>query len=114
MSEMVERVARAMTRLQAQRLKSWTIGWNPSDESMTSYVDRHWQEVADFARAAIEAMREPSANMFDAGATELYGVSRVKAIAYAKEDKFDSDGRRAEDVWRAMIDAALSETAKAT
>jgi len=90
MSEMIERVARAIA---ADNVRG----------------NSNWQDWLVEARAAIEAMREPTEKMWDAGAADLYGVSREKAIEYAKEDKFESDGRKADEIWRAMIDAALSD-----
>jgi hypothetical protein len=53
-------------------------------------------------------MREPTSEMWDAGAASLYGHPRYKAKEWAKEEEFESDGIKAEDAWRAMIDAALA------
>lgn len=89
MSGMIERVARA-------------IALASLDPETREAVDPDRWEVADsyhdLARAAIEAMREPTENMLDFGA------------CYEDQDHdiFD-EGDISRDVWRAMIDAALSE-----
>ena len=67
MSEMVERVAKALAGL--------------------SDMDSEWQLFSDQARAAIEAMREPTKAMVEVGDIELPVSSYV--------------------VWQDMIDAAL-------
>lgn len=75
MSEMVGKVARAIAR------KNTGSGIN-------------WPSFVEEARAAIEAMREPTEAMVDAG------VLDVKAdVSF-----FDVN-----ETWQAMIDAALSE-----
>lgn len=90
-AEMVERVARAI----ASKLET-----NPDEmiEDM-SCVGSHpaWTEYEESARAAIEAMREPTEAMRDAG-----GV-----VAGSRRD--DPDCPTAEAVWSAMISAALKE-----
>lgn len=94
MSEMIERVARAIYA---------------SDEFANEKPT--WDEIAEFipeanvhemyrnmACAAIEAMREPTEEMKVAGTSKEYGPSPGYSL-----DAYD-----AEDVWRLMIDAALS------
>ena len=79
MSEMIERVARAI--------------WKKADEQ---YLGTEKMEDCDaIARAAIEAMREPTMEMIAAGA---HGSGE------------DSD-RVAIGAWKEMIDAALSAEA---
>lgn len=77
--DMVEKVARAI----------WTMrmegGWNSYDE----LPDNRKATVRTYARAAIEAMREPTELMFNAG--------------------HDCAGFGVDDGWPAMIDAALAE-----
>lgn len=92
MNEMVERVARA-------------IHARYCDTAMGYVGAEKWENLADWekdfgrglARAAIESMREPTDNMFDAGekAASVYSDRWMMSIA--------------DDVWRAMIDAALSD-----
>lgn len=75
MSEMVERVARAICKAQNQ-------------------TDRKWQEFLPEATSAIEAMREPTYAMAEAGEdSEKVG--------------FAADSAPAELVWKVMVDAAL-------
>jgi len=74
MSEMVERVARA--------LSGWLHG-SPS-----------WESCFPMARAAIEAMREPTEAMVWAG----------------RADHLTVDGEEwSKPIWQAMIDAALED-----
>lgn len=75
MSEMVERVAKAIFKQ--------AIGHEPVGDEMPP----HW---LDHARAAIEAMREPTIVMCEAGETP-------KALAFGSYS-----------TWQAMIDAALA------
>lgn len=87
MSEMVERVARAICartcRLRGIRGKSCPDN-SPCGATRNQLILTDlWPE----ARAAIEAMREPTDGMMDAG--------------------WGQRGERAKDIWRTMIDAAL-------
>lgn len=85
MSEMVERVARAT--YEARPYGDEHAGDLIWDRLEDGWKDRH----RDMARAAIEAMREPTDAMVDA--------------AYGRERTGTERGN-----WRAMIDAALTET----
>lgn len=73
MSEMVERVARAVAEFNE-------FSWEHCAQS-------HW---IDLARAAIEAMREPTEEMIRVGV------------------KYDHECAEADGIYRAMIDAALN------
>ncbi len=84
MSTMIERVARAMRR-------KYNIEIFDRDE------DDGWEFSRDQAVAAIAAMREPLEVMTTAGAQKAAG--------------FASAGNRMCNGYRAMIDAALKETA---
>ena len=77
MSEMIERVARAIC--EAERM-------NP-DDALGGWV--HWR---DAARAAIEAMREATEEMFEMGHSELI------------------EGGDIHSAWHAMIDQALGKS----
>jgi len=59
-------------------------------------TDRHWQHYTNAARAAIEAMREPTERMIAAGAQRASG--------------FASTGNRMCNGYRAMIDKAIQES----
>jgi hypothetical protein len=78
MSDMIERVARAIC--EAERM-------NP-DDALGGWV--HWQEAA---RAAIEAMREPSEEMLFAGHRAIKAPDRMLPSRAA---------------WLAMIDVAVT------
>lgn len=77
MSEMVERVARA-------------IAGEAFAESHEGDAESEWQKVKHLARAAIEALREPTEEM------EWLG-----------DDAHDPHVRNASEIWQTMIDAAL-------
>lgn len=79
MSEMVERVARAIYETEPFLNQGEVVAW----ERLTSWGKR---DSLVFARAAIEAMREPTAGMVEA--TEGWDSHRV--------------------AWQLMIDAALT------
>lgn len=79
---MVERVARAINVL--------TMSWSDDDEM----VVRAQNKVREQARAAIEAMREPTDEMVDAGYHRAKPYLGTETMAQA---------------YRAMITAALGE-----
>lgn len=85
-SEMVERVAGALHAAHAE------VGW-PADECET--CDK-------LARAAIEAMREPTEAMIRAGEPVVYDC-------YSLEPGEGLDENPALPTWQAMIDAALQD-----
>jgi hypothetical protein len=82
MSEMVERVARALCR-------SAALG-DPGQ----AYIDANWPNYSTAARAAIEAMREPTEAMIGAGRGAL--------------PNFCPEDSDALVCWQDMIDAALA------
>jgi hypothetical protein len=93
MSEMIERVARAIAR--------GRHGLGDSEKENALAVDYHWQKYVMDARAAIEAMREPSKEMMRAMFEAMF------------EAKFD--GTSAPMIgagFEAAIDAALQEPTK--
>lgn len=82
---MIERVARALFD---ELNKSIEVdGWRRDWESCGTYLRDCFREAA---RVAIEAMREPTTEMWSAGQREVYEGS-------------------ARDAWAAMIDAALGK-----
>lgn len=62
--------------------------------------DVSYNDCWDMARAAIAAMREPTSKMIDAGDTTIYPHRDMERA---------TEGRLADQPWRAMIDAALKE-----
>lgn len=89
--EMVERVARAINPIMAD-LADMMIGKGAPRENVLELLP------LDQARAAIEAMREPTAAMCEAG-FPFWGGSYLKHVV---RDLIPN-------LWRAMIDAALNE-----
>lgn len=88
MTSMVERVGRALAKEEG-------YAYDPEP------YDRR-------ARAAIAAMRDPTETMTEAGAVKAGGATKEQAIEWAKLDKFESRQEECEDIFSAMIDAALS------
>lgn len=84
MSEMIERVARAICKAECQE-----IGCGECRQPCSE-----WKSCGTMARAAIEAIREPTTAMVAKGA-EWIVLPKGMAEAQAK------------DMFRAMIDAAL-------
>lgn len=64
-----------------------------------------WEEDIAAARAAIEAMREPTEVMLPERGVRVGFFSDADGI----EDNMYVDKDEARDVWRAMVDAALNE-----
>lgn len=92
MSEMVERVAQALFDRECQRAKLRGRSSHHKEGTLVvnmppSYRDDYLSD----ARAAIEAMREPTEGMAD-------------QIIYSQLETI----QQGEDLWRAMIDAALA------
>lgn len=85
MSEMIERVARALAS------HHWYMSGN-DPEKEGAVIDRRWRNFEPQARAAIEAMCEP---------TEAMLASGSRSIFHSDKD-WESNA-----CWRAMIDAAL-------
>jgi hypothetical protein len=88
--KMVERVARAILA----DIKSCDSYVMPHADTGLMTVDGHF-DIADLARAAITALREPTEAMIRAGRIEIDG------------DDLGGSDAVARDAWRAMIDAAL-------
>lgn len=92
MSEMIDRVAKAICDAENGIWNSLIGDWH-------TRISR--EKYSAMARAAIEAMREPTVAMEDApyeASLDIYW-------------SYNADGRpgSSEDVWRIMVDAALKE-----
>jgi hypothetical protein len=95
-TNMIEKVARAMMRLaQEQRNAVWDATNRPHLKRDPEAVSDGWQIFEREARAAIEAMKEPDADML------ADGMDR-----YARHDDAEED---VDGIYRAMISAALKE-----
>lgn len=94
MSEIVERVARAMAAAITKQPRSGaTFDKTPSLMIADDDSNSFW-ELLPVARAAIEAMREPTQDMTDAAVSSPIGDD-------------EADGHN--EAWRSMIDAALGQ-----
>lgn len=90
MSEMVERAARKLAG-------QWMVDDGYGEDSRASAErGEMWKNFRKSARLAIEAMREPTGAMLTAGRINLGGT-----------DELHID--EAEEVWRKMIAAALTD-----
>lgn len=87
---MIERVARAIC----------SANWGPlmSEDEITCQVENGWDLWEREARAAIEAMRDPTPAMLGGAAAALRGASFA-----------DYPEKQDAAIWRAMIDAILSD-----
>ena len=85
MSEAIERAAEAVYAKTAE-FEQLGVPWEQVEEYLK-------EQSRDFARAAIEAIREPTEAMSD-------------QIIFCELSSI----RKGEDLWRAMIDAALSRS----
>ncbi len=91
MSEMIERVARAMYHRAAMEVVKDLPNADREMDGWTLLLSETSREVwRDSVRAAIAAMREPTEEMKDAG-----------------DDLMDDTVECSHNVWNAMIDAAL-------
>lgn len=98
MSEMIERVARAMCLFDSTSVLAVRQG-----EPVEIVSQRRWEGDSDFylesARAAIEAMREPTVRMIGAGWDEITARNSSDDLTFPEA---------VTDIWEAMIDAALT------
>ncbi len=92
---MVERVARTLCK---------ENGDDPDFVQLSNPVQRGWHPYREKARAAIEAMREPTEAMTEAQVT---AIQAIDGFAYGI-GHYDLD-ETAKTGWRAMIDAALRD-----
>lgn len=83
MSEIIERVAEAMYNRHAGKDDTW--------QSLNSFWRKTYLEKA---RAAIEAMREPTGNMIETGSEACQHLN--------------SRWENSNECWKAMVDEALS------
>lgn len=99
MSEMVERVARAMTFAEVELSLAGSLDHLLRESERRAIilrvVENGWRDNLPMARAAIAAMREPTAGM-------------LKAIYFDPED-WDGMETDPRVDWQGMIDAALKD-----
>ena len=108
MSEMVERVAKAM---------QLGIMVNPPDDrskAWTGLSDSARESFETMARAAIATMREPTEAMLSASTPALAEVAAAIQVALVDGYKLPKNpyGAPLQRAWRAMIDAALTVPGK--
>jgi hypothetical protein len=104
MSEMVERVARAICRGRGHDPDRCVLGSGSTLPPFSTCYRRAWEDEIDAARAAIEAMREPTLEMIRAA--RRYGGSDYARLWVERASRNpDDDGA---DIYVAMIDSALT------
>lgn len=97
MSEMIERAAKAICKASGEEWKKGT--WQGVD---LDRFNNHWRHKA---RAAIEALREPTETMLDACGPK---PPRWDATELSRRVREEATKMRMED-WKAMIDAAIAK-----
>lgn len=98
MSEMVERVARAIASTRGRDPDDTAGGPHPGGTWLEK-GEPWWRGDVDAARAAIEAMREPTEKMIEAGQLYCWDDGHPTVGSHAIQGQ----------VFRAMIDAALKD-----
>lgn len=101
MTSMIERVARAICENQYRKAKDYP--GSGFDVEVYKWVERHWPNDIGAAKAAIAAMREPNSKMLRAAEAAMSPGKRPTQKRVSVRAKH---GIR----YRAMIDAALSES----
>lgn len=97
MNKMIERVARGLHDSEAAVLDN---GLAPFERQPEGYRNRMCRR----ARAAIEAMREPTEAMISAGE-----ATRTDCLDWSPEPGEGLDGFDPRPAWQAMVDAALKD-----
>jgi hypothetical protein len=118
-TEMEERVARALAFSAGGRIvgpgrseSTREFSWDGDGGHLQKYVEAHWKEHVHAATFAIEAIREPTEAMVEAGAKAAYGSFINPPNPWPNvHTHIEADGYR--EAYRAahaaMIDAALKE-----
>lgn len=102
---MIERVARALC-LRGYNAFLARHEFTATDEDRAAVIDRDWATHLPDARAAIGAMREPTGLMIGGGMVAPRSPETVEAT-----NSLDRHHCLTRDIYRAMIDAALSSPA---
>jgi len=105
METMIEKVAKALCA---------TAGHNPDAPNPDKGGEPFWYSDRPYARAAIEAMREPSDGMLIAALEAVAADTKDRLSRLPRSEEFTAivvlgDGRIYSCSHRAMIDAALNE-----
>lgn len=99
---MVERVARAICRVDLIAIAmEENISLSPN--GLDASLDKEWRKAIPNARAAIEAIREPTQTMVKHG-EDAIELSDGAGVTYEFLSR-DEIG----EIWQSMIDAALKE-----
>lgn len=109
MSEIVERVARALCKLTGRDPDNevvvrydTVVGYGPVKTVSTTKTIKAWELYNAQARAAIEAMRHPTDAMITAGYDEY-------SLSYSSEPGEGRDYDATPFAWNTMIDVALRD-----
>lgn len=107
MSEMVERVARAICVANKEDPDKEYPYVSPESGVLASYgvYQPQWVQILPLARAAINALREPTQEIIDAAEPAMRKVNHI--VAHAGGVQWDNDEPPLAPAWRAMIDACL-------
>lgn len=128
---LVERVARSLALVEGSRMiapgqskASREFTWEMDGGHTSKYIEQHWREHIHAATFAIAAMREPGASVLEAGGIEMakaIGTDPWDCLSPEQDAVFFDEttdltdaahellAPLAADIFRGMIDAALSE-----
>lgn len=104
-TSMVEKVARAIWRAREKQFPERVRRPKPDTFDNASGA---WDMVLEQARAAIEAMREPTEEMIEANWSSIQSVDQELRMRVSLMSSKDAHQIKAKCRWRAMIDAALN------
>lgn len=111
MTTMVEKVARALTEVQIRSANELFKLTNPrrlrSEERIIAAIDSGWRLNEKDARAAIEALMEPTKEMVSAGYEKIN--ENIDFWNYESGGGYSVDDIAPSETWRAMIEEALKE-----
>lgn len=106
MSEMIERVAKAICRTVPIDGSQWVDGFGHNFPE--EYSEREQALIRSLARTAIEAMREPTKEMIVAGNDKIDEC--IDFRNYDSDTGYEVGAEASFSAVNAMIDAALADT----
>lgn len=106
---MIERVARAIYHQMDDHVKRYGSGCVESIADLNDVSIEGRVDLLEIAKAAIEAMREPTEAMVEAGGEANYGWTRAESAERAKEAVFEEHASNAKVLYQGVVDAALKE-----
>ena len=94
---MIDKVARALCELHIRRVRRHDTAPERLEEMLPAAVDHNWREHVDEARAALQALMEPTPGMIEASCHD--------AVWDDADNRLSADISKC--VWQAMIRSAM-------